>query len=138
MAPSQDHRPSADLPPIHAFARLAAGNRILLSIVPDMSNNAADASALPVDTPLQNAALEREVAGLIVGALNLDIAPDDIDPVAPLFGDGLGLDSIDILEVALVVSKSYGFQLRSDDSNNTRIFQSLRSLCEHIQLNRVT
>ena len=82
--------------------------------------------------------LEQEVAGLIVEALNLEMAPSEIDPDAPLFGEGLGLDSIDILEVALVVSKKYGFQLRSDDSNNTRIFQSLRSLCQHIALNRLT
>ena len=103
-----------------------------------MSNDSADAAAIPADAASANAALEREVAGLIVGALNLEIAPDEIDPTAPLFGDGLGLDSIDILEVALVVSKTYGFQLRSDDSDNTRIFQSLRSLCEHIRQNRVT
>ena len=103
-----------------------------------MSNDSADAAAIPADTAPANAALEHEVAGLIVGALNLEIAPDEIDPTAPLFGDGLGLDSIDILEVALVVSKTYGFQLRSDDSDNTRIFQSLRSLCEHIRQNRVT
>ena len=83
-------------------------------------------------------ALEQEVAGLLVEALNLEMAPSEIDPDAPLFGEGLGLDSIDILEVALVVSKKYGFQLRSDDSNNTRIFQSLRSLCQHIALNRLT
>jgi acyl carrier protein len=83
-------------------------------------------------------ALEREVAELIVEALNLEITPAEIDPQAPLFGDGLGLDSIDILEVALVVSKRYGFQLRSDDDNNTRIFQSLRSLCQHIAQNRQT
>lgn len=82
--------------------------------------------------------LEREVAALIVEALNLELAASEIDPEAPLFGEGLGLDSIDILEVALVVSKKYGFQLRSDDSNNTRIFQSLRSLCQHIALNRLT
>ena len=82
--------------------------------------------------------LEREVAALIVEALNLELAPSEIDPQAPLFGEGLGLDSIDILEVALVVSKKYGFQLRSDDSNNTRIFQSLRSLCQHIAQNRLT
>lgn len=81
--------------------------------------------------------LEREVAGLIVEALNLEIAPGEIEPDAPLFGDGLGLDSIDILEVALVVSKTYGFQLRSDDDDNTRIFKSLRSLCRHIALNRL-
>ena len=80
--------------------------------------------------------LELEVARLIVDALNLEVAAQDVDPQAPLFGEGLGLDSIDILEVALVVSKKYGFQLRSDDDNNTRIFQSLRSLCQHIAQNR--
>ena len=89
------------------------------------------------DLPVQPE-LEQEVAAMIVAALNLEMAPADIDPEAPLFGEGLGLDSIDILEVALVVSKKYGFQLRSDDSNNTRIFQSLRSLCQHIALNRLT
>ncbi len=92
----------------------------------------------PVAAVTQDQAeLEREVAGLIVEALNLEMAPADIDPQAPLFGEGLGLDSIDILEVALVVSKKYGFQLRSDDNNNTRIFQSLRSLCQHIASNRL-
>ena len=80
--------------------------------------------------------MELEVARLIVDALNLEVAAQDVDPQAPLFGEGLGLDSIDILEVALVVSKKYGFQLRSDDDNNTRIFQSLRSLCQHIAQNR--
>ena len=92
------------------------------------------------DAPVGSAhpELEQEVAGLIVEALTLEMAPSEIDPDAPLFGEGLGLDSIDILEVALVVSKKYGFQLRSDDSNNTRIFQSLRSLCQHIALNRLT
>lgn len=82
-------------------------------------------------------ALEREVAALIVEALNLEMAPDDIDPQAALFGDGLGLDSIDVLEVALVVSKKYGFQLRSDDDDNVRIFRSLRSLTRHIAANRI-
>ncbi len=81
--------------------------------------------------------LQREVAALLVEALNLDIAPDTIDPQAPLYGDGLGLDSIDILEVALVVSQRYGFQLRSDDEDNVRIFTSLASLTEHIAAHRV-
>jgi acyl carrier protein len=76
--------------------------------------------------------LQREVAALLVEALNLDIAPQTIDPQAPLYGEGLGLDSIDILEVALVVSKRYGFQLRSDDEDNIRIFASLSSLVDHI------
>ena len=80
--------------------------------------------------------LQREVATLLVEALNLEIAPDAIDPEAPLYGEGLGLDSIDILEVALVVSQRYGFQLRSDDEDNVRIFRSLASLADHIAANR--
>jgi len=86
-------------------------------------------------TPVQTD-LQREVAGLLVEALNLDITPESIDPQAPLYGDGLGLDSIDILEVALVVSQRYGFQLRSDDEDNVRIFTSLASLSDHIAANR--
>ena len=76
---------------------------------------------------------EQELASLIVKTLNLDIPGSEIDPEAPLFGDGLGLDSIDVLEIALAVSQNYGVQLRSDDQNNAAIFQSLRSLNDHIQ-----
>jgi acyl carrier protein len=81
-------------------------------------------------------ALQGEIAALLVEALNLDITPESIDPDAPLYGEGLGLDSIDILEVALVVSQRYGFQLRSDDEDNVRIFKSLASLSDHIAANR--
>jgi acyl carrier protein len=86
-------------------------------------------------TPVQTD-LQREVATLLVEALNLEIAPESIDPPAPLYGEGLGLDSIDILEVALVVSERYGFQLRSDDEDNVRIFASLASLAELIGTRR--
>lgn len=82
--------------------------------------------------------LQREVAGLLVEGLNLEVTPESIDPAAPLYGDGLGLDSIDILEIALVVSQRYGFQLRSDDADNLRIFASLASLAEHIAAHRTT
>lgn len=82
------------------------------------------------------AALERELADLFVQALNLEIAAAEIDPAAPLYGEGLGLDSIDILEVALEVSQRYGFQLRSDDENNQKIFASLRSLAAHVAQHR--
>ncbi len=80
--------------------------------------------------------LEREIAVLLVESLNLETSPDAIDPEASLYGDGLGLDSIDILEVALEVSRRYGFQLRSDDERNHRIFASLRSLAEHVAQHR--
>ena len=77
---------------------------------------------------------ERELAELLVESLNLDgIEPAAIDPEARLFGEGLGLDSIDALELALAVSKKYGFQLRSDSDENRRIFGSLRALSAHIQ-----
>ena len=82
--------------------------------------------------PESNHALQREVARIIVAALNLDINPEDIQPDASLYGEGLGLDSIDILEIALVISKRYGFQLRADNGDNVRIFSSLASLTEHI------
>jgi len=77
---------------------------------------------------------ERALAELLVDSLNLeDVAAAGIDPEAPLFGDGLGLDSIDALELALAISKAYGFQLRSDSDENRRIFASLRALSAHIE-----
>jgi acyl carrier protein len=82
-------------------------------------------------------AAESEMAVLIVQALNLeDIEAAGIDPEAPLFGAGLGLDSIDALELALEVSKRYGVQLRSDDEDNRSIFASLRALTAHVQAHR--
>lgn len=82
--------------------------------------------------------LELELANTIVNALNLeDVRAEDIDPDEPLFRDGLGLDSIDALEIALAISLKYGFQIRSDDSDNSRIFASLRSLSQHVEENRV-
>ena len=86
--------------------------------------------------PLAAEALLEEVAELIVSALNLDLEPNEIDSDAPLFGEGLGLDSIDVLEIALVISKRYGFQLRSDNEDNVRIFSSLRTLAAHIASQR--
>jgi acyl carrier protein len=79
---------------------------------------------------------ERELAELIVSTLNLELSAAEVDPDAALYREGLGLDSIDILEIALAVSKTYGFQLRSDDSDNIKIFSSLRSLNEHVQRSR--
>lgn len=82
-------------------------------------------------------ALEREVAEMIVTALNLEVKPEEIGAEDALYGDeGLGLDSIDILEVALVVSKRFGFQIKADSEDNFRVFASLRSLAQHIAANR--
>ncbi len=86
--------------------------------------------------PVSAAEFTHELAGLIVEALNLDVAPADIDPAQPLYGEGLGLDSIDILEIALVVSKRYGVQLRADGEDNERIFGSLRQLADYITAHR--
>ena len=82
---------------------------------------------------------ERELAQILVESLNLDdVVPDSIDPEAPLFNTGLGLDSIDALELALAISKKYGFQLRSDNDENRQIFASLRALSAHVEQHRTT
>jgi acyl carrier protein len=88
------------------------------------------------EPPADATTLTSEVAGLIVEALNLEIAPADIAPDQPLYGEGLGLDSIDILEIALVVSKRYGVQLRADSEDNERIFGSLRQLVDYVTVHR--
>ena len=82
---------------------------------------------------------ERALADLLVESLNLeDVQPADIEPEAPLFNAGLGLDSIDALELALAISKRYGFQLRSDNDENRQIFASLRALSAHVEQHRTT
>ena len=83
-------------------------------------------------------AQEIELAQLIVSTLNLEIVPGEIEPLAPLYDEGLGLDSIDILEIALAVSKVFGVKLRADDKNNVTIFSSLRSLNDYIQQHRAS
>lgn len=98
------------------------------STVPPPVSAAGDAA--------EQSPLEQELAVLLVESLNLEVAPAEIEPTAPLYGDGLGLDSIDILEVALEVSRRYGFQLRSDDEHNQKIFTSLRSLAAHVAAHR--
>lgn len=79
---------------------------------------------------------EKELAQLIVTSLNLEVSADEINPDDALYGEGLGLDSIDILELSLAISKNYGLQLKSDDTDNSKIFSSLRSLNQHIQKHR--
>ncbi len=91
------------------------------------------ASTLPA---LDAEALESELAELIVAALNLDVPAAQIDPQARLYGEGLGLDSIDILEIALLVSKQYGVQLRADGAENTQVFASLRHLAAYVAAHR--
>ena len=80
----------------------------------------------------QQIPFEREMAALIVSSLHLEIAGEEIDPQAPLFIDGLGLDSIDALELALAISREYGVELRSEEERTRAIFASLRSLSAHV------
>jgi len=80
--------------------------------------------------------LEREVGALKLAALRLEIAVDDLRPDTPLYGDELGLDSIDMLEIALAISKQYGFEIRSDSVENERIFSSLRKLASYVAAQR--
>lgn len=87
----------------------------------------------------QQTPAEAELAQLIVSSLNLEhVNAVDIDPEKPLFGADTGLDSIDALELALAISKRYGFQLRSDNADNKRIFASLRALSAHIESQRAS
>ena len=89
-----------------------------------------DGSQMPVEQELA-------LAQLIVSSLGLESPAEAIDPDAPLYGEGLGLDSIDILELSLAISKTYGVKLRADDDENRQIFRSLRSLNDYIERHRV-
>lgn len=82
--------------------------------------------------------IEPEIARLIVDTLHLeDITPGQITPEAPLFGEGLGLDSLDMLELSMAVEQQYGVALRSDNPEHIKVFASLRSLSQYIQQHRV-
>jgi acyl carrier protein len=80
-----------------------------------------------------NTVSARELASLVVESLNLEgVDADQIDLSAPLFGDGLGLDSLDMLEISLVIQQRYGVKLKADDPQNEAIFASLQSLAAHV------
>ena len=81
-------------------------------------------------------AFEGEMAALLVSALQLELAPNDIDSAAPLFGEGLGLDSIDALELSMAVARDYGVELKSEQARSQQIFASLRSLSRFVAANR--
>ena len=85
---------------------------------------------------MEMAAVRHELATLITKALGLDVQAEEIDPAAPLYGEGLGLDSIDILEIALVISKEYGIQLKADSKENHVIFSSLNALSAYVAAQR--
>ena len=78
-----------------------------------------------------------ELRGLLINELNLeDVKPEDIKEDEPLFGGGLGLDSIDALELAIVIERNYGVKIKSGDDKNIDIFSSLASLAKHIEAER--
>ncbi len=82
--------------------------------------------------------LEQELATQIVKELNLeDVSLDEVSADTPLYGEGFGLDSIDILEIALLISKKYGFELRSDNPENEQIFATLGTLAAYVAAHRV-
>ena len=82
--------------------------------------------------------VEQEIAKLLVESLTLEVAATEIDPEAPLYQEGLGLDSIDLLEISVILSKRYGVQIKSDDPDITRILTSLRNLTETLMVRRAT
>lgn len=94
------------------------------------------ASTLTKDAP-ELSSEELALARLLVSALSLEIAAEDIKPDQALFRDGLGLDSIDALEIAMTVSKTYNVTLKSDDERNHKIFASIRSLSAYIEQHRI-
>lgn len=78
--------------------------------------------------------LHQDLKRLIVEALMLeDIRPEDIDSEAPLFGDGLGLDSIDALELAIALDRRFGVKIEAEDERNREIFRNVASLARHIE-----
>ena len=86
----------------------------------------------------EHASLHAELKKLIVETLALeDTTPDEIETDAPLFGEGLGLDSIDALEIAMVLEERYGVTLDDDPESNQRIFESIRSLTAFVAESRV-
>jgi len=82
---------------------------------------------------------QQEMAALLVEALNLeDISPADIEPDAPLFGEGLGLDSIDALEIALAISQKYGVQIQAEDEGTRSAFATLAALTDFVAQHKTT
>ena len=99
-------------------------------------DNVTDLQANGSTVTQDQTAPEHALAVLIVQSLQLEVAATEIAPHERLFGEGLGLDSIDALELALAISRAYGFELRSDDERNKRIFADLRSLSAHVEAHR--
>ena len=91
-------------------------------------------STATIGTPMSD--WEREIAAMIIETLGLDVGIDAFAPDEPLYAGSLGLDSIDMLEIATVVSQRYGVEIRSGDARNEKIFASLRALADYVARNR--
>lgn len=79
-------------------------------------------------------AIESKVKEIIVSSLDLeDVSPSDIETDAPLFGEGLGLDSIDALELGMAIKREFGIAFSKDPAENKRVFYSVKTLAEHIE-----
>jgi len=89
-----------------------------------------------IDPQMLQQPFEEEIARLLVETLQLEMDPSEIEPEQPLFNEGLGLDSIDALEIALAIAHRYGLDLKSEDERNERIFASLRSLSRYVETQR--
>ena len=76
---------------------------------------------------------ERDIGKFILESINMDMDPGSIDPEAPLYSEGLGLDSIDILEISVALSKRFGITINSEEARSNNIFSSLRALSQYIQ-----
>ena len=82
-------------------------------------------------------AFEAEMAELLVEVLNLEeIEASEIDPDEALFGEGLGLDSIDALEIALAISQKYSVEMKAEEESTREAFATLKSLCTFVEANK--
>jgi acyl carrier protein len=88
-------------------------------------------------TPEAHARLKTELKQALVRGLRLPIAPEEIDDHAPLFGEGLGLDSIDVLELVLELERSFGVQIR-DEATGAKVLQSIETIAEFVSTRRAT
>lgn len=83
--------------------------------------------------------LEQDIKQLIIEALDLeDLTPADIDSAAPLFGDGLGLDSIDALELGMSLQKRYGIKLSANSEETRKHFASVQALAALVASHQAT
>lgn len=83
---------------------------------------------------MTRAEIEAKLKETVVSSLDLeDLAPTDIETDVPLFGEGLGLDSIDALELGMAVKKAFGITFSSNPAENRQIFRSVKTLADYVE-----